>query len=135
MALVKLDVSQIGGVHPLKQENDMMVFNGALAMSPNEWTDFQRITYAPWPPRTPEEFDAMCDLGAARHKAENTNGKGRVHAGICRLIKFSPGGEMNFPVDVHRLAYAKVCGTLPDAEQLYEFESLPRSDPGLRVVK
>ncbi len=112
----------------------MMVFNGALAMSPEEWTDFQRITHAPWPPRTPEEFDAMCDLGAARHKAENTNGKGGNHAGICRLIKFSPRGEMNYPIEAGRIAYAKVHGTLPNAEQLSEFENTPPRGPGLRVV-
>jgi hypothetical protein len=72
----------------------MMVFNDTLTMSADEWADFQRITHALWKPRTPEEFNAMCDLGAARHKADNTDGTGWIHAMGCSEMKFGPQGEM-----------------------------------------
>jgi len=112
----------------------MMVFLGALSMTPDEWADFQRITHAPWPPRTSEEFDAMCDLGAARHKAENTDGKGWLHAMGCISMKFGPEGEMNFPADSRRLAYVKAHGSWPSDDQLGEFENSPNPRPGLKAV-
>jgi hypothetical protein len=113
----------------------MMVFNGTLTMSADEWADFQRITHAPWKPRTPEEFDAMCDLGAARHKADDTDGKGWIHAMGCSEMKFGPQGEVNFPADARRLAYVKVHGTWPSDEELREFEQSPSPrGPGLKAV-
>jgi hypothetical protein len=118
----------------LTQENDMMVFNGTLSMSAEEWADFQRLTNAPWKPRTPEEFNAMCDLGAARHKADNTDGAGWIHAMGCSEMKFGPEGEMNFPADARRLAYVKVHGTWPSDEELREFEGAPIARPGLKAV-
>ncbi|PZO21368.1 MAG: hypothetical protein DCF26_00050 [Burkholderiales bacterium] len=112
----------------------MMVFNETLSMSADEWADFQRLTHAPWKPRTREEFDAMCDLGAARHKADNTDGCGWIRATGCSAMKFGPGGEMNFPADPRRLAYVKVFGTMPNDEQLREFENAPPLRPGLKSV-
>ena len=113
----------------------MMVFNDTLTMSADEWADFQRITHALWKPRTPEEFNAMCDLGAARHKADNTDGTGWIHAMGCSEMKFGPQGEMNFPADARRLAYVKAHGTWPCDEQLREFEESPSPrGPGLNVV-
>lgn len=112
----------------------MMVFNGTLTMSADEWTDFQRLTHAPWKPRTPEEFDAMCDLGAARHKAENTDGTGWIHALGCSAMKFGADGEMNFPADARRLAYVKAHGRWPSDEQLREFENSSNTRAGLKVV-
>lgn len=112
----------------------MMVFNGTLTMSADEWADFQRITHAPWKPRTPEEFNAMCDLGAARHKADDTDGKGWIHAMGCSEMKFGPEGEINFPADARRLAYVKVHGTWPSDEELRGFENVPPQLPGLKSV-
>lgn len=112
----------------------MMVFDGMLTMSANEWADFQRLTHAPWKPRTPEEFDAMCDLGAARHKADNTGGKGWIHAMGCSEMKFGPQGEVNFPADARRIAYMKVHGTWPSDTELREFETSSTPRPGLKSV-
>lgn len=112
----------------------MMVFNGTLSMSADEWADFQRLTHAPWKPRTRDEFDAMCDLGAARHEAENTDGTGFIRALGCREMKFGPEGEMNFPADARRLAFVKVHGTWPSNEELREFENAPPQLPGLKSV-
>jgi len=102
-----------------------LVFNDTLSMSVDEWVDFQGFTRAPWRPRTPEEFNAMCDLGAARHKVDNTDGIGWIHAMACSEMKFGPEGEMNFPADARRLAYVKVHGTWPNEKQLHEFENSP----------
>lgn len=113
----------------------MMVFNGTLTMSAEEWADFQRLTYAPWKPRTPEEFDAMCDLGAARHVADSTDGTGLIRAMGCREMKFGPQGEMNFPADARRLAFVKVHGTWPSDEQLREFENAASPRTGLKIVE
>lgn len=121
--------------HPSTQENDMMVFGEALSMTPDEWADFQRITHAPWTPRTPEEFDAMCDLGAARHKAENTDGKGWLHAMGCISMKFGPNGEMNFPADARRLAYVKAHGTWPSDAQMREFDNAASPRTCLKIVE
>lgn len=113
----------------------MMVFNGALTMSAEEWAEFKRLTNAPWTPRTPEEFDAMCDLGAAWHKAENTAGAGWMHAMGCSSMKFGPEGQMNFPADARRLAYVKKYGNWPTEDELREFEAGSSSaGPGLRLV-
>lgn len=112
----------------------MMVFNGTLSMSADEWADFQRLAHAPWKPRTPEEFNAMCDLGAARHKVDNTDGTGWIHALGCSAMKFGPEGEMNFPADARRLSYVKVHGAWPSDEQLREFESTPIAGPRLKSV-
>lgn len=113
----------------------MMVFNETLSMSDDEWAEFQRMAYAPWKPRTPEEFDAMCELGAARHKAENTDGAGWRHALGCMAMKFGPDGEVNFPVNARQMAYVKVHGTWPSPEQLRDFEGSPARASGLRVVE
>lgn len=112
----------------------MMVFNDTLTMSAGEWADFQRLTHAPWKPRTPDEFDAMCDLGAARHELDNTDGTGWLRAMGCRAMKFGPQGKINFPADARRLAYVKVHGKLPSDDELREFEASPTPRPGLKSV-
>lgn len=115
----------------------MLINDGTLTMSPHEWEAFQRMTFAPWRPRTQREFDAMAELGAARHVAENTGGMGFVHAMACEDMRFGPNGEMNFPPDQRRLAYCAVHGTWPTDDELKEFEGLPAAGdgkPGLRLV-
>ncbi|WP_070401304.1 hypothetical protein [Hydrogenophaga sp. PML113] len=114
----------------------MIVSNGRLSMSQDEWLQFQQITRAPWQPRTPREFNAMCELGAAHHRVENTDGEGWSHEMACEDMKFGPDGQINFPADQRRLAYVKVHGTWPTDEQLREFEGQPKTaGPGLTVVR
>lgn len=114
----------------------MIVSEGTLSMSQDEWQQFQRITRAPWQPRTPREFDAMCELGAAHHEVENTDGVGWMHVMACEDIKFGSDGQLNFPADQRRLAYVKVHGEWPTDEQLQEFEGKPlQNGPSLKLVR
>ena len=76
----------------------MIVVDGQIRMSQSEWTDFQDVNWAPWKPRTAEEFNAMCDLAVARHRAENTGGFGEIFAQATLAMKFSPDGMANFPL-------------------------------------
>jgi hypothetical protein len=114
----------------------MILSNGYLTMTPVEWSQFQELTRAPWQPRSPEEFDAMCTLGAAHHRVENTGGVGWMHALACEEMCFGPNGEMNFPADKRRLAFAEANGTWPTDDELREFEgeTFP-STTGLKLVR
>lgn len=114
----------------------MIVSDDRLQMSADEWAQFQEITHAPWTPRTPREFDAMCELGAAYHLAQNTEGAGWMRAMACEHMKFGPEGQINFPADQRRLAYVKVHGGWPTDDQLREFESgTTPTGPGLKLVR
>lgn len=112
----------------------MLVVDGYIRMTDEEWQTFQRMNWAPWRPRTPAEFNAMCDLAIARHHVENTDGLGGVYALSTGMMKFGPEGEINFPVDKRRLAYLKATGTWPDDEQLAAFEASTDTKPGLSLV-
>ncbi len=101
----------------------MLITNNQITMSESEWKLFQELTWAPWRPRTPEEFNAMCELARARHMADNTGGVGIIHAIGVEAIKFGLDGKMNFPEDKRRTSYLKVFGTWPTQEELDEFET------------
>ena len=101
----------------------MLLVDGRIRMTDKEWLQFKQLNWAPWRPRTPEEFDAMCDLAIARHRADNTDGLGEVYAIATKAMKFGPKGEINFPEDHRRLAFVKVHGYWPNDAQLNEFES------------
>lgn len=115
----------------------MLVADGIITMSESEWQQFQEMTRAPWRPRTPEEFNAMCDLGSAMHKAENTEGLGQVFAQNCHRIKFDELGEANFPADKRKLEYVRQYGHTPSPEQLAEFlkSDSPKAATGLSLVR
>lgn len=108
--------------------------NGDIAMSDAEWTKFQAHTAAQWRPRTISEFNAMCDLAAARYQVEEDDGMG---ASAMDGMKFTPEGEARFPMTEERRAYFAKYGRYPTTEQLREFSAgtdAPRA-PGLSVVK
>lgn len=96
----------------------MLVSNGRITMSNAEAQEFAEATFAPWTPRTPAEFNAMCDLGSARHLADNTGGQGFMHALAAEGMKFGDDGEVNFPVNKRKAAYMKERGIWPTDEQL-----------------
>jgi hypothetical protein len=105
-------------------------------MSDAEWQEFAAATFAPWVPRTPAEFDAMCALGSARHLAENTAGRGFMHALAAEAMAFGADGEVNFPLDKRRIAYMKQHGTWPSDEDLKASEAPGTpTRPGLSRVK
>lgn len=99
----------------------MLVLDHLITMSDSEWQQFQAMTRAPWRPRTVEEFNAMCDLGSAMHRAEDTESVGEVFAQNTQRIKFGPDGKANFPADRRRLAYVEKYGHSPTPEQLENF--------------
>lgn len=101
----------------------MLIADGKITMSGAEWQEFAASTFAPWMPRTPREFDAMVELGMARHLAENTDGQGFLHAIALDAMKFGPNGEANFPLDKRRMAYVKVHGSWPTDDELQAFEA------------
>lgn len=101
----------------------MLVSENKITMGADEWRDFAAATFAPWVPRTVAEFNAMCQLGCARHLAENTDGQGFMHALAVEAMMFGPTGEVNFPLDKRRMEYVKVHGNWPSDEQLREFEA------------
>lgn len=109
-----------------------MVIEGRIRMTDNEWKEFERLNWAPWRPRTPAEFNAMCDLAIARHQVEDTDGLGEVYAIATAQMKFGPNGEVNFPADKRREAYVKVHGTWPNDEQLAAFDAGELPDPGTK---
>jgi hypothetical protein len=100
----------------------MMVVDGRIRMTDKEWLEFQRLNWAPWRPRTPEEFNAMCELAMARHRAENTAGMGEIYAVATKAMKFGPKGEINFPEDKRRTDFIKVHGYSPNKQDLEAFE-------------
>lgn len=95
--------------------------DGRLSMSEDEWKEFAEATFAPWMPRTPREFDAMIDLAMERHLVENTRGCGVVHAMAANGMRFGRDGEINFPIDRLKLAYAARYAHWPSDSQLAEF--------------
>lgn len=106
----------------------MLVSNGKITMSSAEAQEFASATFAPWTPRTIAEFNAMCDLGSARHLADNTGGQGFMFALEAEGMKFGENGEINFPMDRRKMAYLKVHGTWPTDEEARNFEAdVPRA--------
>jgi hypothetical protein len=103
----------------------MLVVDGKITMSADEAREFEAASFAPWTPRSIGEFNAMCDLGSARHLVDNTNGQGFMHALAVEAMKFGTNGEVNFPIDRRRLAYVKARGTWPSDAELAEFEGQP----------
>jgi hypothetical protein len=102
----------------------MMVTDGRITLTDAEFLKFQQLlTWVSWRPRTPDEFNAMCDLAMARHRADNTAGLGEMYAQAIGSMRFGPEGEINFPEDRRRLAYAAAHGTWPTNEQLEAFEA------------
>lgn len=101
----------------------MLVADDLITMTDVEWKQFNAMTRAPWIPRTQAEFDAMCELGAAMHRAEDTESMGEVFAQSCLKIKFSADGIANFPADKRKLAYIKEHGHSPTPEQLDAFNN------------
>lgn len=114
----------------------MLIADHLITMSDVEWQQFQAMTRAPWRPRTQAEFDAMCELGAAMHRAENTESIGEVFAQSCLRIKFGPDGQANFPANKRRLAYIEKFGHSPTPEQLESFNrGIVPQRPGLSLIK
>lgn len=46
----------------------MLVVDTKITMTADEAREFADATFAPWTPRTIDEFQAMCDLASARHR-------------------------------------------------------------------
>lgn len=111
----------------------MLVSANKITMREDEWVIFQDLTFAPWRPRTVREFNAMAELGAARHMAENTAGVGWMHALSCEESMFGPNGEINFPVDKRRLEYVRLNGKWPSDEDMRAFENTPQPQPGAGI--
>ena len=122
----------------LKYTSLTQTMNGEISMSASEWAQFQRLTFAPWRPRTILEFNAMCDLASARHLHENEGGMGGINACAVQAMKFGPNGEVNFPVTPAQEAYTKKYGKWPTPEQLKDFiagvEEPASARPKLTVV-
>ena len=95
--------------------------DGTITMSQSEWQQFVAATSAPYKPRSILEFNAMCDLAAARYLHENVEGMGGMNAVAVEAMKFGPNGEINFPLTSAQDEYMKKHGTFPSAEQLKEF--------------
>lgn len=115
----------------------MIINDKQITMTASEWTMFKELTFAPWTPRTIDEFNAMCDLGRARHFHEKTDGS--FIAGLaCDCAKFDEDGTAHFPPDNRKLAYIKAFGKSPTPEQLVAFENgelQAGARPSLTVVK
>ena len=107
--------------------------DGTITMSQGEWQQFLAATSAPYKPRSILEFNAMCDLAAARYLHENVEGMGGMHAVAVEAMKFGPNGEINFPLTSAQDDYMKKHGTFPSAEQLQEFLR-ERGAPGAVVT-
>jgi hypothetical protein len=113
----------------------MLVSDGKLTMSDAEWQEFAAATFAPWRPRTPAEFDAMCALGSARHRVENTDGHGFLHALAAEGMAFGPNQEVNFPISAARRAYLHKHGTWPADEEHRPGPEAGSATPTLTRVK
>lgn len=95
--------------------------DGTITMSHSDWQQFLAATGAPYKPRSIMEFNAMCDLAAARYLYENVEGMGGMNAVAVEAMKFGPNGEVNFPLTSGQDEYMKKHGTFPSAEQLQQF--------------
>ena len=104
----------------------MLVSDGKITMSEAEWQEFAAATFAPWRPRTIEEFNAMVDLAIAKLRADGDDPLLGGHLAGLDAIKFGASGEANFPVNQRWLAYVKRHGVAPTAEQLQAFDEAPR---------
>lgn len=111
----------------------MVVSDGRLSMSEQEWQQFAAATFATWKPRTVEEFNAMVDLAIARRRADDDAIEAALDVVALDAYKFGPDGEVNFPVNQRWLAYVKVHGVAPTPEQLEELGAAPRRT-GLTLV-
>ena len=111
----------------------MLVLDGKITMGADEAQEFKGATFASWTPRSINEFNAMCDLGSARHLVDNTEGVGFMHALAVEAMKFSENGEANFPIDRRRMEFLKIRGSWPKDEELKEFERQPER-ASLRLV-
>jgi hypothetical protein len=103
--------------------------SGKITMTVKEWHEFAGATFAPWRPRTRREFEAMIDLGIARHLAENTGGQGFMFAIAADGMRFGPDGEVNFPANQRKLAYARITGNWPTDSELADYESGSKVPP------
>lgn len=101
----------------------MLVIDGVIRMNDKEVRHFIEVVGGPYIPRTPAEFNAMCDLSIARHLHEDTNGLGCIFAEAIRAVKFGPDNKINFFTDSRRTDFAKVHGYWPSEEQLLKFEA------------
>lgn len=108
----------------------MLISDGRITMTEGEWQEFAEATFAPWRPRTIDEFNAMCDLGRARHLADNTEGSGFMHAIAAEDMKFTEDGQPNFPLDKRKMAYVKVHGTWPTQKEFEAFDRTSNGDVG-----
>lgn len=113
----------------------MLVDGKKITMTPDEWAQFQEMTFAPWRPRTIGEFNAMCRLAYERFLAESKDGLGVLDALAAEAMMFGENGEQNFPQDKRKLDYAKVHGTWPTAEQLAAFVGAGGVGPGGGLVR
>ena len=95
--------------------------DGTITMSQSEWQQFLAATSAPYKPRSILEFNAMCDLAAARYLHENVGENGGMHAIAVEAMKFGPNAEKNFPLTKAQDDYMKKHGTFPSDAQLQEF--------------
>lgn len=112
----------------------MILNGGRIEMTASELDAFSAATFAPWTPRTIAEFNAICDLGSARHLVDNTGGQGFMFALEAEGMKFGENGEVNFPMDQRKMAYLKAHGTWPTEEQFRAFEADGQVVPRLSVV-
>lgn len=116
----------------------MILDGGRIEMTASEFEAFAAATFAPWKPRTVAEFNAMCNLGAARHLAENTGGAGFMHALEAEGMLFGEDGTANFPMDQRKMDFVKKHGTWPTAEEFKTFLAagdVAAAPPKLALVK
>lgn len=92
-------------------------------MTEAEWLQFKAITNAQWRPRTVEEFNAMCNLAAAKAHADTPGGFGIINGLEAESIRFDENGEMKFPPNPRKQAFIKEFGREPkNMEELGAFE-------------
>jgi hypothetical protein len=113
----------------------MLVNDKRITMSESEWRDFQGRCNPPWKPRTPEEFNAMCDLASARLRADEDSFENSLFADAIQSIKFGANGEVNFPEDQRKLDFVKVHGTWPSEEELTAWLGASKERVPLAVVR
>jgi hypothetical protein len=113
----------------------MIVADGRITMGAGEWEEFRSATFAPWMPRTPMEFDAMCALGSARHLAENTAGQGFIYALIAEGMAFGPDGEVNFPMNEVKRAHMAIGGKWPADSEFMPCSEASAARAKLRRLK
>lgn len=113
----------------------MLVVDGKIKFSSGEFQEFARLTWAPWVPRTPDEFNAMVNLAIARCEAEDEDGMAILRVIELETIRFGEDGKAHFPVDQRRMEYAKVHGTWATDEELADFETNGAPRTSLTLVR